>query len=58
MIDMFSLLLTHGLMLFAAWRLIDRAEIDPPSGLAEFRDPEPVAEARPSREPAWITRDA
>jgi len=28
MIDSFALLLTHGLMLIAAWRLIGRRELD------------------------------
>ncbi|USI73379.1 hypothetical protein [Sphingomonas morindae] len=28
MIDLFSLLLTHGLMLLAAWRLVRRADLD------------------------------
>lgn len=28
MIDMFSLALSHGLMLLAAWRLIARADLD------------------------------
>lgn len=28
MIDLFSLALTHGLMLFAAWRLIARDDLD------------------------------
>ncbi|MBC2778423.1 hypothetical protein [Parasphingopyxis marina] len=28
MIDMFSLALSHGLMLLAAWRLVARADLD------------------------------
>ena len=28
MIDHFSLALTHGLMLLAAWRLLSRADLD------------------------------
>lgn len=33
MIDTFTLLLSHGLILLAAWRLMPRADLD--------RDPEP-----------------
>lgn len=34
MIDAFSLLLTHGLMLFAAWRLLSRPDLDREDGEA------------------------
>lgn len=37
MIDMLSLLISHGLILLAAWRLTPRAELD--------RDPEPDGNA-------------
>ena len=41
MIDHFSLALTHGLMLLAAWRLLSRADLnDDPA-------PEPPAPERP-----------
>jgi len=33
MIDLFSLVLTHGLLMLAAWRLLGRKDLD--------RDPEP-----------------
>lgn len=35
MIDTLSLLISHGAILLAAWRLIPRADLD--------RDPDPVA---------------
>ena len=38
MIDHFSLALTHGLMLLAAWRLLARADLD-----QELAAPEPRA---------------
>lgn len=39
MIDNFALLLSHGLMLLAAWRLLSRPDLNDPSALA----PEPPA---------------
>jgi hypothetical protein len=44
MIDHFSLALTHGLMLLAAWRLLSRADLND--------DPKPV------KEPEAGARDA
>jgi hypothetical protein len=43
MIDHFTILLTHGLMLVAAWRLLRRADLDregppPKPGFARRRD--------------------
>ncbi|HTG37492.1 hypothetical protein [Sphingomonas sp.] len=35
MIDAFSILLTHGLMLFAAWRLLSRDDLDREDGAAQ-----------------------
>ncbi len=37
MIDMFSLLISHGLILLAAWRLLSRNDLDrdPPTETAE-----------------------
>jgi len=37
MIDHFSLALTHGLMLLAAWRLLRRADLDQEPAPAEPR---------------------
>lgn len=42
MIDHFSLALTHGLMLLAAWRLLSRADLD--------RDPAPEPPATDRRD--------
>ncbi|WP_294266840.1 hypothetical protein [uncultured Sphingomonas sp.] len=44
MVDGFSILLTHGLMLFAAWRLLSRPDLDredgdAPRGFAARRKP-------------------
>jgi hypothetical protein len=41
MIDHFSLALTHGLMLLAAWRLLSRTDLDD--------DPAPTRPAAPDR---------
>jgi len=41
MIDAFTLLLTHGLIMLTAWRLLSRPDLD--------RDPEPDRE-RPPRD--------
>jgi hypothetical protein len=40
MIDNFSLLLTHGLLLLAAWRLLSRDDLDtdPPADAEASRD--------------------
>jgi hypothetical protein len=46
MIDNFGLLLSHGLMLLAAWRLLARADLNDPAALP----PEP-APAKPRRRP-------
>ena len=43
MIDNFALALSHGLLLFAAWRLIRRADLDDPSVAPP---PAPEAKAR------------
>lgn len=49
MIDNFSLALTHGLMLLAAWRLIFRADLDRED--APKPDPEPQGwRKRPARD--------
>jgi hypothetical protein len=39
MIDLFSLALTHGLLMLAAWRLLRRDDLD--------RDPKPDEKAKP-----------
>ena len=45
MIDLFSLAVSHGLMMLAAWRLLGRDDLD--------RDPDgPAAAAVPAAEPA------
>jgi len=46
MIDLFSLGLSHGLMLLAAWRLLFRPDLDDDSAGAE------------SSRPRWGGRDA
>jgi hypothetical protein len=46
MIDNFALLLSHGLMLLAAWRLLSRPDLNDPVALP----PEP-APAKPRRRP-------
>lgn len=43
MIDYFAILLTHGLMGFAAWRLLQRDDLD--------RDPGEEEPKRPVRKP-------
>jgi hypothetical protein len=43
MIDNFALAVSHGLMLFAAWRLLARADLD------DDAVPPPAAPTRPSR---------
>lgn len=45
MIDNFSLALTHGLMLLAAWRLLSRTDLD--------EDPAPGAEAAAPKRRGW-----
>jgi hypothetical protein len=41
MVDQFALVLTHGLLALAAWRLMLRPDLD--------RDPGPEGESRPRR---------
>lgn len=51
MIDNFSIALTHGLLLIAAWRLIHRPDLDvedPPE-----RDPEPSGFAAGRKAGSW-----
>ncbi|MEO9470128.1 hypothetical protein [Parasphingorhabdus sp.] len=51
MIDNFSIALTHGLLLIAAWRLIHRPDLDvedPPE-----RDPEPSGFAAGNTQGQW-----
>lgn len=38
MIDLFALALTHGLLLLAAWRLVQRPDLDRETGPAPERD--------------------
>ena len=45
MIDNFSLALTHGLLLLAAWRLLSRTDID--------EDPAPGAEPAAAQARRW-----
>jgi hypothetical protein len=42
MIDNFALALTHGLMLLAIWRILDRPDLDDPDV-----PPPPAPEAKP-----------
>ena len=42
MVDLFALALTHGLLALAAWRLVQRADLD--------RDPGSDDETQPRRE--------
>ena len=44
MIDNFALLLSHGLMLLAAWRLLSRPDLNDPAALP----PEPSAAKKPA----------
>lgn len=39
MIDLFSLALTHGLMMLAAWRVMTRVDLDNESPPAPFAKP-------------------
>ncbi|MFA7596497.1 MAG: hypothetical protein WCY92_09085 [Novosphingobium sp.] len=39
MIDLFSLALTHGLMIIAAWRLVQREDLDLPGRLRSRKAP-------------------
>lgn len=48
MIDMFSLFLSHGLLLLAAWRLMGRKDLD---------DDNAPADAQPTQK-KWGARDA
>ncbi|MEL6876222.1 MAG: hypothetical protein AAGM33_12180 [Pseudomonadota bacterium] len=51
MIDNFSIALTHGLLLIAAWRLIHRPDLDvedPPE-----RDPDPGGFAADRKAGSW-----
>lgn len=50
MIDNFSLGITHGLMLLAAWLLLRRDDLD--------REGSPRDEAPPARRSRWGCRDA
>jgi hypothetical protein len=55
MVDNFSILLTHGLLLIAAWRLMHRDDLDkeaPPEP-----NNEPASFVKPSS-PAGLRRDA
>jgi hypothetical protein len=45
MIDNFALLVSHGLMLLAAWRLLSRADLNDEAAAA------PAAAAAPERRP-------
>jgi hypothetical protein len=44
MIDALSLLISHGVILLAAWRLLPRADLD--------RDPDAAAPGAPEESPA------
>ncbi|WP_203234516.1 hypothetical protein [Sphingomonas solaris] len=37
MIDLFSLALSHGLMMLAAWRLLRRRDLDVETGIGEHQ---------------------
>ena len=48
MIDNFAILLTHGLLLLAFWRLVQRPDLDREDSPERDREPEGFA-ARPKR---------
>jgi hypothetical protein len=50
MIDNFALLVSHGLMLFAAWRLLSRPDLNDPSVAPP--EPVPARARRPFRKAA------
>jgi hypothetical protein len=50
MIDNFALLVSHGLMMLAAWRLLSRADLD--DAAAPVPVPAAAAKRRPPREDA------
>ena len=50
MIDNFALLVSHGLMLLAAWRLLSRADLD--DAAAPAPAPATAAKPRPRRKDA------
>jgi hypothetical protein len=54
MIDNFGLLLSHGLMLLAAWRLLSRPDLNDPAALP----PEPAPEPAPAKARRWTLRKA
>jgi hypothetical protein len=51
MIDNFALLVSHGLMLLAAWRLLSRADLNDDS-IAPPPAPAPIARRGPFRKAA------
>lgn len=46
MIDNFSLLLTHGLLLIMAWRLLQRRDLDDDTASPDDRGPQGFAPAK------------
>lgn len=56
MVDNFSILVSHGLLLFALWRLIGRADLDVENDRWDAApDSAPLSE---TKTPGWDARDA
>ncbi len=56
MVDNFSILLSHGLLAFALWRLLGRPDLDQESG--SWADPPDVAPPAPTKPTGWGAHDA
>jgi hypothetical protein len=56
MVDSFSILLSHGLIAFALWRLLARPDLDEESG--SWTEPPAIADPAPPRATGWGARDA
>ncbi|WP_161596012.1 hypothetical protein [Flavisphingopyxis soli] len=58
MVDNFSILLSHGLLAFALWRLLGRPDLDQESGRwADAPEVTAPAPSKPKPKP-WGARDA
>lgn len=56
MVDNFSILLSHGLLAFALWRLLGRPDLDQESG--RWADAPEVTAPAPTKPKPWGARDA
>ena len=56
MVDNFSILLSHGLIALALWRLLSRPDLDQESG--SWADPPEVTDPAPTKPIGWGARDA